>query len=168
MTDPQSRTFVAPCLLDRLTLDPSEGYDQGRGSAGMSPVKYRQAVLRDLQYLLNSKAHPVGDDIGAFKEISGSVYNYGMRDVCGLTISEFRASEVETEVLRAIRCFEQRIDGDSLTVDVESSGTEGGRMMISIEIKGKLWVQSSREDFPVHLEMDIETGHYAVRDRVNG
>ena len=163
MTDPQSRAFVAPCLLDRLTLGPSDGYDQGRGIAGMSPVKYRQAVLRDLQYLLNSKAHPVGDDIGAFKEISGSVYNYGMRDVCGLTISDVRDSEVETEVLRVIRCFEQRIDGDSLSVEVESSGAA-----ISIEIKGKLWIQSSREDFPVHLEMDIETGHYAVRDRVNG
>jgi type VI secretion system protein ImpF len=48
---------LQPCLLDRLTDDEPKNSQESRSQRVISVQRYRQGVLRDLQWLFNSSAH---------------------------------------------------------------------------------------------------------------
>ena len=52
---------LQPCLLDRLTDDEPEVTREGRDQHVVSMRKYRNAVLRDIEVLFNSRAYPLND-----------------------------------------------------------------------------------------------------------
>ena len=48
---------LQPCLLDRLTDDDPKNSLESRDRRVISLQRYRQGVLRDLQWLFNASAH---------------------------------------------------------------------------------------------------------------
>jgi len=48
---------LQPCLLDRLTDDEPNNPQESRAQRVITLQRYRQGVLRDLQWLLSASAH---------------------------------------------------------------------------------------------------------------
>ena len=165
MGEDTSLDRLQPCLLNRLTDEEPESQKEGRDRRIISMRRYRAGVLADLEDLLNTKAHPPGDNIYDFKEAARSVLNYGIRDLCGVTLSDLKAGEVEALVKQTLLFFEPRILSKSLSVKVVSTIQSGETRSISIEIDGELWAQPMSDHLYIKTEIDVETGHYDLKDR---
>lgn len=151
---------LEPCLLSRLTDDEPGKKKEGRDHRVISLRKYKAAVLRDIENLLNSRAKPLDDEIYDFPEAARSVLNYGLRDLCGLNISDVRKGQIESQVKDALALFEPRIRRETLSVQLKTSLKTGKLRSIALEIEGQLWPKSISDRLFVKTEMDVETGHY--------
>lgn len=159
---------LQPCLLDRLTDDEPDVRNESRDQRVVSLRRYKRAVLRDLEMILNSKSHPFRDNIYEFSEAAESVLNYGIPDVCGATISAISPAEFEAQVKQAILCFEPRIMRKQLSVRIVSPADTDNIRTISFEIEGELWAQPLPDHLFVKTEVDLETGHLNFKGEPSG
>jgi type VI secretion system protein ImpF len=159
---------LQPCLLDRLTDDEPEVNREGRDKRIVSLRRYKNAVLRDLEMILNSKRHPLDDNIYEFNEVAQSVLNFGILDICGASVLNVKASEIEAHVKEAIICFEPRISQRTLSVHMISPLDSEYIRSISFEIEAELWAQPLPDRLFVKTEVDLETGHYNLKGELNG
>jgi len=159
---------LQPCLLDRLTDEEPQSKKESRERRIVSLRRYRQAVRRDLAWLLNASAHPPWDDIDEFAEASRSVLNYGIPDLSGLTASGVNADQLERQLVQAIQVFEPRIVRSSLSVQAVVTADEMTHNAIAFEIQGELWAQPMPDPLYVTTEVDLETGECHLKERLNG
>jgi len=159
---------LQPCLFDRLTDDEPEVRKESRDRRIVSLRRYKRAVLHDLEMLLNSKKHPLHDNIYEFSEAAQSVLNYGIPDLCGTSISAISPTEFETEVKQAILYFEPRVSRKLLSVRIVSPLDSENIRTILFEIEGELWAQPLPDRLYVKTEIDLETGHLKFKDEPSG
>jgi type VI secretion system protein ImpF len=155
---------LQPCLLDRLTDEQPGTSQESRDRRIVSLRQLRQAVLRDLVWLLNSSAHLESEELSEFPEAAKSVLNFGIRDLCGMTASHVDPVDVERMVLEAVRRFEPRILPRTLKVVATADRNRMGPTTISFEIRGDLWAQPTPEPLFVRTDVDLETGYCSLRD----
>jgi type VI secretion system protein ImpF len=162
---------VQPCLFDRLIdLKPDENVES-RAERVLSLSRYREGVLRDIQWLLNSSAHLEEEGLDDFPQVSHSVFNFGKRDISGLTASSFDPLALEEEITRAIRLFEPRIDPASVKVRSVAAPEASKRARhpgayncLTFEITGELWAHPAPEEFFLRTSLDVETGMQPVQN----
>ena len=159
---------LQPCLLDRLTDDEPEVTREGRDQHVVSMRKYRNAVLRDIEMLFNSRAYPLHEMIYEFGEVARSVLNYGILDLSGASISGSNASELETQLKQALKNFEPRISHKALSVRVVSSADAGDVRTLFFEISGDLWAHPLPDHLFIKTEVDLETGHCKWKGEPSG
>ena len=157
---------LQPCLLDRLTDDLPKVSEESRTQRVVSLTRYKQGVLRDLEWLLNASAH-LAEESGArltpqsFPEARESVLNFGTRHLCGLVGPDM--SDFERELTEAIRLFEPRIMRNTLAVRAIKD-----RHIIGLEIRGELWASPVPEHLFIKTKIDLETGQVMLGDATNG
>lgn len=126
--------------------------------------RYRDGVLRDLRWLLNTKCHLPSEIVHDFRWAARSVFNYGMPDSSGRTINDATSMEIEEQLREAILRFEPRIMPDSLSVRAltreEMTKTDVPNV-VGFEINGDLWAAPLPEPFRVKTQIDLETGDCA-------
>src|SRR5690349_17290175 len=88
---------VQPCLLDRLIDEQPEARFEAEGR-GVALSRYRIGVLRDLEWLLNSKSRLATEGLADYPEAEVSVLNYGMPDPAGKTNSRATLAEIERNI----------------------------------------------------------------------
>jgi len=159
---------LQPCLLDRLTDEEPEATKEGRDQRVVSLRRYRQAVLRDLEMLLNSRMYPPGAEVYDFPKVEESVLNYGIPDLTGLTVSLIGAAEFQACIKQAILWFEPRISRGSLSVHVVPPSDPEHVRALLFEIEGELWAQPLPERLFVKTEVDLETGRHKLKDQAGG
>lgn len=153
---PEEAEHRLPCLFDRLIDEAPAQRGDPSSRKKIQLREYKNSVLRDLRWLLNSPKHLPDGDIYDYELASRSVLNYGTRDLAGMTSSALDALQIESELRDAILQFEPRIIADSLHVRLtQNSGDEG---KISFEINGQLWAHPHAERVVFRTEMDLETG----------
>ncbi len=153
---------LQPCLLDRLTDDDPRASDERRDMRVVSLQRYRRAVLRDLTWLLNTSCHTEEEEFAEFEEAENSVVNYGVPDVCGLSIGAQGLDMLERRMIQAIRRFEPRIIESSLVVRAILDEKEMSPNALTFEIRADLWAQPACESLYVKTEVDLETGRYQL------
>lgn len=156
---------LQPSLLDRLMDDEPEKQSETRERRVMTMPQLRQAVLRDLNWLLNASSRPLDDEIHETANAADSVVNFGMPDLTGMSSSGIALSDVERMVSRAIRAFEPRIMRSGMTVKAVGGGTGDDHNVLSLEISGDLWARPLPESLYIKTEVDLETGRFFVRER---
>jgi type VI secretion system protein ImpF len=159
---------LQPCLLDRLTDEHPESVRESRDQRIISMRRYRAAVLRDLDWLLNTGAHSAAEDLSEFAYVAKSVVNYGIPDLCGMTASGLKPEDFQRQLLEAIRSFEPRILPGSVSVHVQAGYGRMDHNALSFEIRGDLWAQPTPDPLYVRTEVDLETGQCEVKDRPDG
>jgi type VI secretion system protein ImpF len=159
---------LQPCLLDRLTDDSPEAVAESRDQRIVSLRRYRSAVLRDLDWLLNTGSHSSAEDLSEFGEVARSVVNYGIPDLCGMTASGLKPEELERQMLDAIRFFEPRILPGSLSIQAVAGWGQMDHNALSFEIRGDLWAQPTPDPLYLRTEVDLDTGQCELKDRPNG
>ena len=159
---PQER--LQPSLLDRLTDRAPETRSESRDRRVLSVTKLREAVLRDLAWLLNTGHLETTDDLDDYPNVRDSVLNYGMPDITGLTASGTDTSALEKSVREAVLRFEPRILPNTVRVGVSHDETTMGRNSMVFTIEGQLWAEPTPISLYLKTEVDLETGDVAVTD----
>ncbi len=160
---------LQPALLDRLIDDEPGSRLESRDRRVLSMRHLRQAVLRDLQFLLNSSGKPLDDEIHQFPLVARSVVNFGTPDLTGLTASGLRPEDVEAMIADAIGVFEPRIVRRTLKVRaVAAKDSDSSPNVLDFEISGELCPLPMPEALFVKTELDLETGLCTLKERANG
>jgi len=160
---------LLPCLLDRLTDDEPQNAQESRDRRVISLRRYRQSVLQDLEWLMNTRGHGVWELLEEFPYARRSVLNFGLPDFEGMTVSVSGVRAIEQALLRAIQAFEPRINPGTLRVKAVQAAQEAyASTAIVVEIQGVLWAQPVPEQLFVRTEIDLETGQCRIKDRGNG
>jgi type VI secretion system protein ImpF len=158
------RDRLQPVLLDRLTdLEPHSRVESD-DSRVMNKAQIREAVLRDLSWLLNavkpmpllSEQHPLAGE---------SVINFGLPPMSGQLASRIDVPLLERTIKQAILRFEPRVMEDSLDVKaLEPSGVLDTHNVIEFEIRGFMWAQPVPLELLLRTQVDLEAGQIQVRD----
>lgn len=164
MAELTPRERLQPSLLDRLTDKAPGSKNESRDHRVLSMQKLRDAVLRDLAWLLNTGQLETTEDLEAYPEVGKSVLNYGIPDISGLSISGVDTASFERAVRDAIIKFEPRISADSVHVTVVRDGTQMNRNAMVFNIEGQLWAEPTPMALYLKTELDLETGSVSVRE----
>ncbi len=168
MAELTPKELLQPCLLDRLTDDDPQNPRESRHDRVVSFRQYREAVLRDLKMLLNSRAYPSKDSDDSFRDpiydfplVAASVLNYGIPEFCGRTTSGTDPVELGELIRAAIETFEPRIARHSLIVRrVAAAADVPVARSLAFEIVGDLWAHPIPDHLLVETEVDLDSGHY--------
>jgi len=155
---------LQPSLLDRLTDRHPDKSKESIAQQSMSQKEFKDAVIRDLGWLLNSVCLDVCVDLEPFPEVRRSVLNFGLPDISGQTSSTINVKTVENSVKQAIREFEPRIIRNSLRVKVHSNPDDMSHNSVVFEIEGAVFGQPSPFQVVLRSELNLECGEFSVAE----
>jgi type VI secretion system protein ImpF len=160
---PQER--LQPALLDRLTDDEPDKKVEGPDKRVLTKAQLRQAVLRDLVWLLNTTRLESGEDLSGAPSVQRSVLNFGVPALSGETASSLDPTDLERGVRDAILAYEPRILPASLRVQAIVTDTQlDQHNVISVQIEGQLWAQPVPLELLLRTEVDLETGKAEITE----
>jgi len=161
MAELTPRERLQPSLLDRLTDNEPEKKRESRQQRVLSVGKLRQAVLRDLGWLLNSDN--LGDEqLDDYPLVAHSVLNYGMPDLAGHTASSADVNALERMLKEVILQFEPRILGSTLKVRAVLDKDQMSHNALAFEIEGELWARPLPERMYLRTQVDFEDGAVSI------
>jgi len=140
-----------PALIDRLTDDQPQVRTEGDATRAFSLLRLREAVLRDLSWLLNTSQLGTSVDLKPYPEVASSVLNYGVRSRTGHAVGGLDRSVLHHETLLSLRRFEPRLLPESLELTVIEDRQYG---MFQIRLAAELWAHPQ----PLHMLMRTEVG----------
>jgi type VI secretion system protein ImpF len=158
------RDRLQPALLDRLTdLAPLSSVETDDARV-MNKSQIRNAVLRDLSWLLNS-VQPLGKLAEQYPQAGDSVLNYGLPAMSGQLASRVDVGVLERTIKQAILRFEPRVMADSLEVKaLEATSVLDTHNVVEFEIRGFMWAQPVPLELLLRTQIDLEAGQVEVRD----
>ncbi len=160
---PQER--LQPALLDRLTDDHPETKVEPREMRVMTRNRLREAVLRDISWLLNATQDPGASAWKDAPRAQHSVVNYGLPPLSGTTASTLDAVDLEGQVRRALIDFEPRLMASTLRVQALVDEMQmDHHNVVSFHISGNLWAQPVPFEMLLRTEVDLESGQVEVKD----
>jgi type VI secretion system protein ImpF len=166
MSGLRGRERLQPSLLDRLTdVNPSNKRETADQQA-LTMQQLRQAVLRDLAWLLNAtNLVTVDEDLSERPLLAGSTLNFGIPGFAGMIESSGRIGSLEKELATAIKRFEPRIRPESLRV--RTRGSDDSSTSLVFEIEGELWAQPVPQALFVQTQIEVETRLAVVSEGKN-
>lgn len=151
-------TAKAP-VLDRLIDDEPGLAEDATISLNESIRRYKVSVLRDLEWLLNTRRTPVPVP-ATHTEVANSVFVFGIPDITSLSgDSEAGHKQVLRDIEEAIRIFEPRLTGVRV-MHVED--VEGARRQVRFAIEGILRMEPNPERVFFDSMLDLANGEIAV------
>ena len=164
MRDIASRERLQPSLLDRLTDDAPEQAREAFEQRTLGIHQLRQAVLRDLAWLLNTTNLAATEDLSAAPAAAKSTINFGVRGFAGLVGTSDRIASLCAGIAEAIRSFEPRIRADTLKVRMRPPQENKPTPAITFEIEGELWAQPVPQQLFLETSIELETRLAVVTD----
>ena len=152
-----SRERLQPALLDRLSDDEPEQHVEARNKRVITLKKLQEYVTRDLNWLLNTTALSISDDLSQFPEVENSVINYGANSFSGISASSIEPHLLERRLRQSILLYEPRILTKTLEVIVQEQD-DMNRNAIVFHISGELWAEPLPIALYIKTEIDLETG----------
>lgn len=146
---------VVPSLLDRLTDEAPKQPADAPITGEESIRRYRLAVQRDVEQLLNTRRTivPVSS---AFREVRNSVHEYGLPDILSIVPGSTEGRKQLVQNIRdTITRFEPRLSG----VQVKLAEHDQARApQVRFIIEGSLRMESSFEQVAFDTVFDIASG----------
>ncbi len=165
---------LQPSLLDRLTDHAPQSPSEPLQERVLSKTQLREAVLRDLSWLLNAIAQepdPRSADRAlvvlwrGMRAARESVLNFGIPALSGHSLSALEFPLIEALLRQAIVRFEPRIDPKTLSVQITNDLAARLRpTSLRLTIKGHLWNQPVPLELLLSADVDVDTGQAAVKD----
>jgi type VI secretion system protein ImpF len=164
MAEPTGRERLQPSLLDRLTDNAPEHRRESFEQQTLTMAQLRQAVLRDLAWLLNTTNLAATEDLSATPLAAKATINYGVPGLAGMVQSAVQLSSLENRIAEAIRAFEPRIRAETVKVSLRRSYEERPTSAVVFEIEGELWAQPVPEQLFIETAIELETRLAVVTD----
>jgi type VI secretion system protein ImpF len=145
----------APGLFDRLIDD-----HRGAAPATWTLEHLKDAVARDLESLLNTRAAMPEQLFAAYPEAGKSVLTYGLADFADLCMtSDTDRKKICAAVLLTIERHEPRLQGVTATLRQRSSQINRFDFVIS----GKLKAQAASDMLHFDAVLEPATQQYSIR-----
>lgn len=153
---------LQPSLLDRLTNQHPEKKKETAAEQVLSQQQYKNAVIRDLGWLLNSISMETLVDLEPYPEVRHSVLNFGLMDLSGHTASTIDPEVVEKELRRVIYEFEPRIIPNTLKVLVNPD--EMSHNALEFHIEAAIFEQPMPFQVTLRSRLDLENIEFQVAE----
>jgi type VI secretion system protein ImpF len=163
MAELTTQERLQPSLLDRLIDDEPDHKQESRERRVLSLPRLREAVLRDLAWLFNTKQLGISEDLSDFPFVARSVLNFGMPDLTGSTVAALDPVALERQVRECICHFEPRLRRQTLEVRVTHAPHDYNRSL-EFEITGELLAQPISLQLFLKTEIDLENGTAEIVD----
>ena len=164
MAESTNRERLQPSLLDRLTDLAPENRRESLDQQSLTMTQLRQAVLRDIAWLLNTSNLAAVEEIDGFPRVAASTLNFGVPGFTGMVGAGERTQVLESAIKEAITRFEPRIRPGSLQVRARQGGDDEAVPTLVFEIRGELWAQPVPLQLFLETSIDIETRLAVVTD----
>lgn len=154
---------VTPSLLDRLIdRDPKQPADPPI-TRQQSVRNLKASLRRDLEWLLNTRRNP--DEVpDAYRELSRSLYNYGLPDVTSLSLN---SPKDRVRLLRALEAtismFEPRLDQIKVTAVETATSNINLTRVLRFQIEGLLKMDPAPEQVSFDTVLQLISGEYQVK-----
>lgn len=149
-----TETLVTQSVLDRLTQ-----VEEWPTTRNQSVRFFRDALKRDLEWLLNTRKPPV-PELDARPVARETVINYGLPDISSLGLSSPSDQRALRQAIEAcIRAFEPRLS--DVRVNLESSDKVDRRLRFHIE--GKMNLDPAPEEITFDTVLELTSGEYKVK-----
>lgn len=168
MADATQSERLQPSLLDRLTDNEPGKREESRAQRVLSTKKLRDAVVRDVLWLLNTTKLEVTRDLSGYPDVRRSVVNYGVPDLAGVTASSVDGRALELQIREAIWNFEPRLKRSTVQVRVVAAEGRMAQNTLMFEIEGELWADPMPVSLLLKTELDLEDGSMAAVDGTSG
>ena len=149
---------VSWSVLDRLIdYDPNLSQDAPK-SQSASLVELKQAVRRDLEWLLNTRCHLDNED-GGLEEAPKSVAFYGLPDFT--SVSAKNAGERDRmirSIEAAVAIFEPRFSGTKVTLEPISNVDR----TLKFKIEATLEIEPTPEPVVFDTVLQLGSGNFSV------
>jgi type VI secretion system protein ImpF len=158
-------TRLLPVLLDRLTDHHPDNRNEAPGERMMTKTAFRQSVLRDISFLLNTTNAEAETDLTGAEHVRRSVINFGVPALSGRHLIDDDLDAVRDAMKDAIRTFEPRVLPESLVL--KSLPSEDGyrtHNQLTMEIRGQLWSEPYPIDLLLRSRVDLESGQILLED----
>lgn len=157
-----------PSLLDRLTDDEPGAKQESREKRVLSFRRLREAVIRDLGWLLNTAPLSAVEDLSAYPQAAQSVLNYGLAPLSGRSASGIDTFALERLLRQSVVAFEPRILKETLKVKVQVGEGEMNHNALAFRIEGELWAEPTPQRLLLQGEVDLEMGKVALSEGGRG
>lgn len=149
---------VSWSVLDRLIdSDPNESQDPPR-SQSASLAELKQAVRRDLEWLLNTRNH-LEDVDGTLEESPRSVAFYGLPDFTSVSAkSASEQSRMAKTIETALSYFEPRFSGLKVSMEPVSNVDRS----LKFRIEATLEIEPTPEAVVFDTVLQLGSGNFAV------
>lgn len=160
MAADRSRGSVTLSILERLIDD--EPYERAEPEPNWedSVNRHRASVMRDLEWLLNTRRMPDPGDLEDFPELRKSLMTYGPPDLSSLSAD---TSGTRRRLLRQleelIRTFEPRLTNTRVRLVEES---ESGARQVHFAVEGLLRMDPDPERISFDTVLEIASGRFVV------
>lgn len=158
MVDSSSHDLLQPALLDRLTDHEPNKQAESRDHRVLSMRQLKAALLRDLNWLLNTGSMEATEDLSEYPEVAASVINFGVRDQTGMATSSLKTRDLEKQIKEAIARFEPRIVPHTLRVKAVVTDEQSSHNAVFFEIYADMWANPIPEHLFLQTKIDLETG----------
>ena len=150
---------VTLSVLDRLIDYEPEVSREAVASRSKNLRQLKQSVRRDLEWLLNTR-QLVGGIPSELKETKKSVLAFGLPDFTNLTIDSADDQKlVKHEIEEAVKNFEQRLEG--VTVSVEP--IDSLQRILRFRIDARLKIDPAPEPVTFDTVLLLGSGQYQVQ-----
>jgi type VI secretion system protein ImpF len=161
MARPSPEFAVTLSVLDRLIDDDPRNSQEAQLSRSQSLRHLKDAVRRDLEWLLNTRRIAFRPD-DSLKELNRSVYVFGLPDFTGYKAS---TPADQTKLLRtiqaALKLFEPRLANVKV---VPSDSGNGVSRTLRLRIEGLLLIDPTPEHVTFDTVLELTKGQYEVRN----
>ena len=164
--DKEKRTAkdrLQPALLDRLIDRSPEQRKETQEQVMITSEVLRDAVLRDLTWLLNTANMETSFDLTEYPYVKSSCLNFGIGALAGERMSEIDLISLQGSIKAAILAYEPRIDESTVGVKcIAESNTLEHHNILSLMIAGKINSTPYPREFVFKTNIDLESGHMDV------
>lgn len=151
---------ITPSVLDRLIDHEPEITREPLISRSKSLRQLKQAVLRDLEYLLNTR-QTVGWVTSDLKELNNSLAAYGLPDFASVSIkSPSEQNRLQRSLESAISTFEPRLEDVIVTI----MPIDDLRRSLHFRIDARLRVEPAPEPVTFDAVLQLGSGQYLVKE----
>lgn len=162
----KNKISLVSSIFDRLIDEEPRKLKDNKPQQAVNIAKFRQAVLRDILYLLNTTSlHSEELEILLPENVRSSTLNYGIPALSGVNLSDVDWVKIEKSITKALIDFEPRLDTESLKVMVFiENEIQLQHNQLLIEIKGMLKLNPYPKEFWLKTTIDVETGLFSLID----
>ena len=152
---------ITPSVLDRLLDDRPDQSQEAPASRLMNLRLHKDAVRRDLEWLLNTRREASGA-IEALPETSQSLATFGLPDFSGSNVfTRAGREELRKRVETAVAVFEPRLEGIRVTMEKVQENDRS----IRFRIEGQLRVEPAPEPVVFDTMLQVGSGEIHVREK---
>lgn len=148
-----TETLVTQSVLDRLTA-----VEDWPATRSQSLRFYKDALKRDLEWLLNTRQPPL--ELSDYPMAKASVINFGLPDISSLGLSsaaDHRRLRIAIET--CLSNFEPRL----MDVRVTLQGTDTSDRKLRFHIEGNMKLDPAPEEISFDTVLELSSGEYKVK-----